>query len=79
MKLQFKTPKKSINKAYLKVKPNRQQIELFKKNLIHLFDQIDESETEEYHKNIFSEFLKSTYYKPNHYINTKTLKVQLEY
>jgi hypothetical protein len=63
--------RKSLNKAYLKVKPNRTQIETFKKNIINLFDRIDESESEEFHKNIISEFLKNTYYTPGHYINTK--------
>jgi len=61
----------SINKAYLKVKPNRTQIETFKKNITKLFDQIKESESEEFHKNIISEFLKNTYYSPDNYINTK--------
>lgn len=61
----------SINKAYLKVKPNRAQIETFKRNITNLFDQIKESESEEFHKNIISEFLKNTYYSPNNYINTK--------
>ncbi len=62
----------SINKAYLKVKPNRTQIETFKKNITNLFDQIKESESEEFHKNIISEFLKNTYYSPVNYINTKS-------
>jgi len=61
----------SINKAYLKVKPNRTHIETFKKNISNLFDQIRESESEEFHKNIISEFLKNTFYSPNNYINTK--------
>jgi hypothetical protein len=61
----------SINKAYLKVRPNRTRIEVFKKNITALFNQIKESESEEFHKNIISEFLKSTYYSPDHYINTK--------
>jgi adenine-specific DNA-methyltransferase len=61
----------SINKAYLKVKPNRTRIEAFKKNITSLFDQIKESESEEFHKNIIPEFLKNTYYSPDHYINTK--------
>lgn len=60
-----------INKAYLKVKPTRLQIETFKKNITNLFDQIKENESEEFHKNIISEFLKNTYYSPNNYINTK--------
>jgi len=62
----------SINKAYLKVKPNRTQIETFKKNITNLFDQIKESESEEFHKNIISEFLKNTYYSGSNYINTKS-------
>jgi hypothetical protein len=63
--------RESLNKAYLKVKPNRTQIETFKKNIINLYDRINESESEEFHKNIISEFLKNTWYSPDHYINTK--------
>ncbi len=63
--------RKSLNKAFLKVKPNRSQIELLKSNLQDLFHQINESESEEYHKNLIAEFLKKTYSHPNHYINTK--------
>src|SRR4030065_284785 len=61
----------SINKAFLKVRPDRSRIEAFKKNISGLLDQIKESESEEFHKNIISEFLKNTYYSPDHYINTK--------
>jgi adenine-specific DNA-methyltransferase len=61
----------SINKAYLKVRPDRTQIETFKKNISNLFNQIKESESEEFHKNIISGFLKNTYYSPSNYINTK--------
>jgi hypothetical protein len=71
MELNILTLRKSINKAFLKVKPNRTQIETFKKNIANLFDQIKESESEEFHKNIISEFLKNTYYSPTNYINTK--------
>jgi adenine-specific DNA-methyltransferase len=71
MEIDLLNLRKSINKAYLKVKPNRTQIETFKKNIIYLFSQIKESESEEFHKNIISEFLRNTYYSPNHYINTK--------
>ena len=63
--------RKSINKAFLKVKPDRSQIESFKINLKYLLDQIKESESEEFHKNIISDYLKNTYYGQNHYINTK--------
>jgi adenine-specific DNA-methyltransferase len=34
-------------------------------------DRINESESEEFHKNLVSDFLKNTYYGTNHYINTK--------
>ncbi|NVO10116.1 MAG: Eco57I restriction-modification methylase domain-containing protein [Bacteroidales bacterium] len=71
MNLNILKPRKALNKAFLKVKPNRNEIECFKENLIKLIDHINESESEEFHKNIVSTFLKDTYYKENHYINTK--------
>ncbi len=49
----------------------RAGIELFKQNLILLLDSIKEKESEEFHKNLISDFLKNTYYSPNHFINTK--------
>ncbi|MEX2336525.1 MAG: Eco57I restriction-modification methylase domain-containing protein [Fulvivirga sp.] len=64
-------PRKSLNKAYLKVKPARKDIERFKKNLLDLVDGIDEKESEEWHKNQVSDFLKNTYFAPDYYINTK--------
>ncbi|MFP4025335.1 MAG: Eco57I restriction-modification methylase domain-containing protein [Thiohalospira sp.] len=71
MNLNLVKPRKALNKAFLKVKPNRSEIENFKANLIQLLDTINESESEEFHKNLVSQFLKDTYYKDNHYINTK--------
>ncbi|MBW6490380.1 MAG: Eco57I restriction-modification methylase domain-containing protein [Lentimicrobium sp.] len=64
-------PRKALNKAFLKVKPNRTEIECFKTNLIQLLDRINDNESEEFHKNLVSDFLKDTYYKQNHFINTK--------
>jgi hypothetical protein len=64
-------PRESLNKAYLKVKPIRNDIENFKTQLIRLLNIIDEKESEEFHKNILSDFLKETYYSPNYFINTK--------
>ena len=64
-------PRKALNKAFLKIKPNRTGIELFKQNLILLLDSVKEKESEEFHKNLISDFLKNTYYSPNHFINTK--------
>lgn len=71
MKTHPVNPRKALNKAFLKVKPNRSQIENFKSNLIKLIDTINENESEEFHKNLVSAFLNDTYYKNNHFINTK--------
>ena len=64
-------PRKALNKAFLKVKPNRTEIEGFKTNLITLLDRTNDTESEEFHKNLVIDFLKKTYYDPNHFINTK--------
>lgn len=71
MELKELKPKKALNKAFLKVKPNRTEIEGFKTNLITLLDRTNDTESEEFHKNLVSDFLKDTYYKQNHFINTK--------
>ncbi len=71
MDLNILKPRKALNKAYLKVKANRSDIELFKTNLITLLDNINEAESEEFHKNLVSKFLTDTYYGANHFINTK--------
>ncbi|WP_154287654.1 DUF7149 domain-containing protein [Pedobacter puniceum] len=71
MNLNELKPRKALNKAFLKVKPNRTEIEGFKTNLITLLDRTNDTESEEFHKNLISDFLKKTYYDPNHFINTK--------
>ena len=71
MQINELNPRKALNKAYLKVKPNRTEIEGFKTNLIQLIDQTNDTESEEFHKNLVSDFLKKTYYDPSHFINTK--------
>ncbi|RAR70635.1 DUF7149 domain-containing protein [Flavobacterium aciduliphilum] len=71
MELKELKPRKALNKAFLKVKPNRTEIEGFKTNLIALLDRTNDTESEEFHKNLVIDFLKKTYYDPNHYINTK--------
>jgi len=71
MKLTLLKPKKALNKAYLKVKPIRSEIEVFKKNLIDLLDNSNETESEEFHKNLVADFLKNTYYGGDYFINTK--------
>lgn len=71
MTLHALKPRKALNKAFLKVKPNRNDIEGFKTNLIALLDRINDTESEEFHKNLVIDFLKKTYYDPAHFINTK--------
>jgi hypothetical protein len=65
------SPRKALNKAYLKVKPNRSQIENFKSGLIGLIDHINENESEEFHKNLISRFFYTVYYGERFFINTK--------
>lgn len=65
------TPRQALNKAYLKIKPSRVEIELFKVHLISLLDKSNDLESEEFHKKLVSDFLSRTYYHPSHYINTK--------
>jgi len=71
MEIKILKPRKAINKAFLKIKPNRTEIESFKTNLIELLDRTNDTESEEFHKNLVSDLLKDTYYKNNHFINTK--------
>src|SRR5690554_7306852 len=71
MELQILKPRKALNKAFFKVKPNRTEIKSFKTNLIQLLDRTNDTESEEFHKNLVIDFLKKTYYDPNRFINTK--------
>ena len=71
MQANIKTPKQALNPAFLKQKPDRESIELFKKEFISLLDKINDAESEEFHKNLMIDFLNSVYYKDNYYINTK--------
>ncbi|GAA4793703.1 Eco57I restriction-modification methylase domain-containing protein [Olivibacter ginsenosidimutans] len=71
MRINILKPKKALNKAFLKVKPHRSEIESFKTNLITLLERTNDTESEEFHKNLVIDFLKKTYYDANHFINTK--------
>lgn len=64
-------PRQALNKAFLKVKPHRAEIESFKTSLKTLLAQINPAESEEFHKNLIADFLKNTYYRENYFINTK--------
>lgn len=72
MELNALKPRQSLNKAFLKLKPNRSDIEVFKTNLIELIDRSNPNESEEFHKNLITEFLRKTYYRQSeNFINTK--------
>lgn len=79
MKLIRETPKKAL-KAFLKQKPLRSEIDLFKANLITLLDKISaiekrpKDESEEHLKNDLRDFLRDTYYRDTNAINTKDKK-----
>jgi len=74
MKINILKPRKALNKAFLKVKPIRSEIEKFKGNLIKLLDKVNEIEREENQKTHLRDFLRDTYYKDLHEINTKDTK-----
>ncbi len=63
-------PQNALNKAFRKVKPNRADFETFKTQLENLTNSVKPHESEEFHKNLITAFLKKTYYD-GHFINTK--------
>jgi adenine-specific DNA-methyltransferase len=79
MRLITQTPKKAL-KAFLKQKPLRSEINVFKRNLITLLDKISiiekrpRDESEEHLKNDLRDFLRDTYYRDTNAINTKDKK-----
>ncbi len=68
----IQTPRKTLNKAYLKVKPCREQVELFKRELKKLLRALRPDESEEFNKNHISAFLRETHYQNDYFINTKS-------
>lgn len=79
MKLIPQSPKKAL-KAFLKQKPLRSEIDVFKSNLLILLDKISviekqpKDESEEHLKNNLRDFLRDTYYRDSNAINTKDKK-----
>ncbi|MFA5689641.1 MAG: hypothetical protein WC959_10925 [Kiritimatiellales bacterium] len=64
-------PRDSLNKAFLKVKPGRFEVERFKAEFATLLGCVNPAESEEFHKNLLSDFLKKTGFDPQFFINTK--------
>jgi len=66
----FRRPKQALNNTFLKVKPQRSEIEGFRFNLTSLIGHSNETEFEEFHKILVIDFLKKTYNDPDHFIKT---------
>ena len=73
MKLHIPSKLSLYNRAYLKERITREDMDGFKKNFVELFKRIktNEGESEENRKNLVSDFLKDSFYKSEHEINTK--------
>jgi hypothetical protein len=71
MHLVIKSPKLSLNKAYLKESVLRSSIDKLKANLSILVGNIDHEESEENVKNHLRDFLNNTWYGGNYLLNTK--------
>ncbi|MCH8528386.1 MAG: Eco57I restriction-modification methylase domain-containing protein [Kiritimatiellae bacterium] len=65
------TPKQALNKAFLKLRPARRAVEGFQAALGTLLDRVSPGESEEFHKNLITDFLNAVGFAPDHYINTK--------
>lgn len=63
MHLKLITPKQAINKAYLREKVNRADIELFKTNFTGFLEKINDKGDEEHLKSLIADFLKIIWYK----------------
>jgi hypothetical protein len=66
--LDIKKPTHSLNKAYLKETISRNNIEKFKAQLSLLFEKADPSCSEDTLKDYITDFLKNTWYSPEHAI-----------
>ena len=68
MKLELIKPIKALNKAYLKEKISRNDIERFKENLVTLFNKAQPGISEDTLKDYLTEFLRNTWFNPDHAI-----------
>jgi len=68
MQLTIQSSFKALNKAYLKEKISRNNIELFKQQLMQLFSKTMDGCSEDTLKDFVTELLRNTWYNPNHLI-----------
>ena len=73
MRLHTQTISKTLHPAYRVQNVERARLETFKSELARLLEHLGHSaaESEEHLKNIVSDFLKATYYRDEHFVNTK--------
>ena len=64
MRLQLRKPTQALNKAYAKQSVAQERIYIFRQALTRLFGKVDETESEEYQKNIVTTFLNESFYGP---------------
>ncbi|MBS1529805.1 MAG: class I SAM-dependent DNA methyltransferase [Bacteroidetes bacterium] len=69
MNLKPLSPKQCLNKAYLKEKVSRSDIERFKAHFSDLLSKINDKGDEEHLKSLIADFLKDTWYKGSHQVN----------
>jgi hypothetical protein len=74
MKSEINNPKQALNKAYLKEKVSRSDINKLKSGLFTLRSKLNEDESEEHLKNLRNDFLVHTWYGTEYEINTKDRK-----
>lgn len=74
MKINSHNPKATLNKGFLKQRPLREDIELFKANLKTLLSKVESHESEENKKNQVRDFWLDTFYKGSNEVNTKDRK-----
>lgn len=71
MKLEILSPRKVLSKAHLRQTVVQKDIETFVFELKRMFERFNARESEENHKSLMSDFLKSVYYVNQYEINTK--------
>jgi adenine-specific DNA-methyltransferase len=70
LKVATHSPSQSLNKAYLKQKTGRHQIDKLKSALYRLATRIDNAEKEEHWKNIAGDFMRDVWYHEPYELNT---------
>lgn len=71
MNLEIQTPLESLGKPHCKHAPNESRFTDFVLQLKTLINSIDQTESEEYNKNLLKTFLEKSFYEAENFVNTK--------